>query len=135
MSGGAWTLDSAQLDRLMAEAVKWPDVSEDAINEVLHGEGGVLIGAAIDKLVPESGRRFKGHRTGAKGTAWQSYDKSNLAVTVVARGKRGYLYFPDDGANTKRHAGNQQFFPRGAEAATSDVVDLCIANIHRRMEE
>ena len=132
--GASWTVDATQIDRLMEAATIWPRVSEDAINEVLHGEGATLIGESIDQLVPESGRRFKGHTSGAKGSNWQSYDMKNLSVTVAARGKRGYLYFPDDGTNTRRHAGNQQFFRRGAEAATDDVVDLCVDEMIMRME-
>ena len=131
---GNWQVDASQLDRLMEAAATWPQVSEGAINDVLHGEGGRIIGREIDRLVPVSGRRFKGHTSGAKGTAWQSYDTPDLAVTVAARGKRGYLYFPDDGTNTKRHAGDQRFFPRGAEAATEEVVDLCIKTMIQRLE-
>lgn len=130
----SWTLDAAQIDRLMGEAAKWPRSSEDAINDVLHGEGGRLIGQAVDRLVPVSGRTFKGHQQGAKGSPWQSYDNPNLGVTVAARGRWSYLYFPDDGTNTTRHAGNQQFFPRGGDEAAPHVVDLCIENIIRRME-
>jgi predicted small lipoprotein YifL len=52
-----------------------------------------------------------------------------LSVTIAARGRYGYLYFPDDGTNTKRHAGNQQFMMRGAENATAQIVDLCIGKL------
>ena len=132
---GNWEVDATEMDRLMEVAQQWPQVSEDAINDVLHGEGGRLIGLRIDNLIPVSGRTFKGHTSGAKGSAWQSYDKPNLGVTVAARGKRAYLYFPDDGTNTKRHAGNKQFFAKGAEDATDEVVDLCIYTMIQRMEE
>lgn len=131
-----WRIDYADADRLTAAIQQFQGNAEKSINDVLHGEGGRLIGERIDALVPVSGRRFKRHSSGAKGSAWQSYDTGeNLAVTVAARGKWRYLYFPDDGSNTRKHAGNKQFFPRGAESAAPEVIDLCIESIMKNWEE
>lgn len=135
MSASALEVDFSQIDEVASAISRFGDGAEGVINGVLHGEGAKLIGESIDKLVPTSGRRFKGHSGGAKGSAWQRYETGeNLAVTVAAAPKRAYLYFPDDGSTTRRHAGNRQFFRRGGEAASPKVVDLCIRKLTEGME-
>ena len=56
-------------------------------------------------------------------------DDDMLAVTVAARGKYSYMYFPDDGSNTEKHRGNQQFMKRGAERATERIIELCTGRL------
>lgn len=49
----------------------------------------------------------------------------------VCRGQNktpyNYLYFPDDGENTYRHNGDQEFMRRGAEEATENIIDQCVS--------
>jgi hypothetical protein len=48
--------------------------------------------------------------------------------------KYQYLYFPDDGTNTTRHVGNQQFFRRGAEDASGEIVDACTEKLTKKLK-
>ena len=101
------------------------------IDSVLHREGAEAIKQDITRLLPSSGRSWKGK--GAPASAAMpgkfSQDNGTLSVTVAARGKYHYLYFPDDGSNTKRHAGNQQFMMRGAENASERIIEMCIGKL------
>lgn len=94
------------------------------IDEVLHDRGAEEIRNRIDQLLPTSGRRWKGKPPQAKGSKWQHYTNESLAVTVGTTARYHYLYFPDDGSNTRAHVGNKQMFLRGAEAASPDVVEI-----------
>ena len=130
------SLDASDFDRVMAAAKAFPGDAEQAINNVMHNEAGPLVYKRINPLIHPSGRTFKGHSASATASAWPMYDTGeNLAVTVKARSRYGYLYFPDDGSNTKRHAGQQHFFRRGAEAATTEIVDRCLTALTREWSE
>lgn len=81
-------------------------------------------------LVRSSGRTFKGHRQSAKAAGPEKVFRHNinqLSLVVRTNTKFGYLYFPDDGTNTKRHAGRQNFMGRGLERSTNDIVERCLA--------
>lgn len=83
-------------------------------------------------LVHSSGRVFKGHRQGAKSAGPEKVFRHNvngLELVVRSQTKFGYLYFPDDGSNTKRHAGRQNFMGRGLEQSVPDIVDRCVARL------
>ena len=104
--------------------------AERVINDVLHGEGGAEIKERIHALIPSSGRRWKGKKApAASADSLRQVNNEMLAVTIKSKTAYNYLYFPDDGTNTRRHAGNQQFFQRGAEDAASDVVKLCLGKL------
>ncbi len=113
-----------KIDQYGAEAYK-------TINDVIHGEGARLIRNDIALLIPSSGRSWKGKGRSAAQAMPGSFKQKDetLSVTIAARGKWRYLYFPDDGSNTKRHQGNQHFMLRGTENASSKVVDLCIGKL------
>lgn len=134
MSGGGivFGMDAASLEAVQDAIRAFPGDAESAINSVMHGEAGPMIYRRINPLINPSGRTFKGHRASAKSSDWPFYDVSeNLAVTVKAQGSFGYLYFPDDGSDTRRHAGGQEFFRRGGEQAAQEVVDACLGAISR----
>ena len=118
--------DATEYDRLVKAIKNFPGDAEKAINEVLHGEGSQLIQKAVKNLMPVSGREWKGKKAAAKSANSLTDLKGNLFVTVHTRNNYGYLYFPDDGTNTRRHAGNQQFFLKGAEAQQEEIIDLCL---------
>ena len=105
--------------------------AEKSINEVLHGEGAELAKDSIYRLMPRSDKKTGRHARDSKSL---TQDDGNLSVTVVARGKWHYLYFPDDGTTTRRHVGNQQFFRRGAETVTDDIVDRCVNRLITNFE-
>lgn len=135
MSGNV-TLDAQEFDRLMAAAEAYPGDAEKAINGVLHKQAGPLISQRINPLIHPSGRTFKGHRASATASDWPRYDvEENLAVSVGAKRRWQYLYFPDDGSNTKNHAGNQRFFLRGAQAASPEIVQRCIEAMNREWSD
>lgn len=126
MSGNV-TLDASEFDRVMKAAQAFPGDAEQAINEVLHEQAGGIIYQRINPLIHPSGRTFRGHGASARSSDWPRYDtEDNLAVSVGTKSRWRYLYFPDDGSNTKNHAGNQAFFFRGAQLATPEVIERCV---------
>ena len=54
-------------------------------------------------------------------------EQGNLYVVVKTKTPYNYLYFPDDGENTYRHNGDQEFMRRGAEEATEKIIDQCVS--------
>lgn len=105
------------------------------IDEVLHDRGAEEIQKRIDQLLPTSGRRWRGKPPQAKGSKWNHNTNDPLSVTVGTTSRYHYLYFPDDGSNTRTHVGNKRMFIRGAEAASSDVVDLLTESLIKAFEE
>lgn len=126
-----FTLDATDLDKLEEAILQSREKAGPVIDSVLHSEGAELIKESIAGLLPSSGRSWRGK--GAPASAVMpgkfSQDNGNLSVTIAARGKYHYLYFPDDGSNTKRHAGNQQFMMRGAENASDRIVEMCVGKL------
>lgn len=130
------SLDAKQFDVLAEKLKQLPGDAEAAVNEVLHKKAGPLIYKKINPLIHPSGRTFKGHLASARNSDWPHFITSeNLAVTVTTKSKFNYLYFPDDGSNTRRHRGNQEFFVRGAEAATDEILQVCLNEIAKRLEK
>nr|AHF24082.1 Gp9 protein [uncultured bacterium Contig643] len=124
-------LDATEADRLAEAMSQFEGASGRIIDDVLHGEGASRIKDKIAMLLPASGRDWKGKGASARAAMPGAFrqDNGQLSVTIAARGKYHYLYFPDDGSNTRKHAGNQQFMQRGGENAASEVIDLCIGKL------
>lgn len=129
------SLNAEEFERLQEVLARFPGASEKGINEVLHGEGGALIQESIRRLIPVSGKTWKGKAAPASSGNSLMLVPDNLSVTTKSTKRYQYLYFPNDGLNTRRHIGDQQFFLEGAEAVASDVVDRCIANILTKFEK
>lgn len=127
-------LDASQHERLLQAMQRYGNQTGRTVDEVLHNEGGRLIQEEIMRLLPESGRTWKGKRTAAKRAQPFTQKNESLAVTIKTRSIYGYLYFPDDGTNTKRHAGQQYFMERGAENQASRIMDLCINRLIEKWE-
>lgn len=119
-------INFSEVDRLMRAMENYAGSTEEAINDVLHNQAGDLAQAEIIRLMPRS-KKKKG--THAKDVQSLQNITGNLSVTVTTKKKFGYLYFPDDGTNTRRHIGNQQFFARGGEAVQDDIVERCIQRL------
>jgi len=126
-----WTVVAEALDSVAQAMEQYGAGAGQLIDSVLQTQGAQLIKEQIAMLLPSSGRTWKGKPAPASVAMPGKFTQSNgpLSVTISARGRYGYLYFPDDGTNTKRHAGNQQFMMRGAENATAQIVDLCIGKL------
>lgn len=136
MSGRTLSLDAEQIGDLQVRVAAYGDGAEDAVNDVLHREAGPIIYEEINPLIHPSGRTFRGHTSSATRARWPRYvTDENLAVTVGTTSKWRYLYFPDDGGNTKRHAGGQHFFLRGATAAVPEVLKRCLAALTQEWEQ
>ena len=128
-------LDASEFDRLVETIKQFPGDAEKAINEVFEADGSKLVHDEIMLLMPVSGAHWRGKAPAAKSAKSLAIDLGNLAFTVRSSKKYGYLYFPDDGTNTKRHVGNQQFFLQGGENKQSEIIDLCIGRMVSEFEK
>ena len=126
-------MDIYEMERLFDTVKKFPDIAEKTINDVFHNDAPSLVSEGIRRLIPVSGETWKGKAPAAKtaraSVAERKHERKNLTFVVGTTNKYHYLYFPDDGTNTRRHAGNQQFFKKGGEAKQSEIVDRCIARL------
>lgn len=123
------SMDAREIEELQRVIAAYQGKAEKVINNVLHSYGYEQIEKNIRRILPVSGRTWKGKKAPAKtGNSFESIE-SNLAIEVKNRKNYYYLYFPDDGSNTRRHAGNQHFMLRGAEASKKDIINRCIAEI------
>lgn len=128
-------LDFVAMDDLQQAMKDFQGNTEEIINDVLHNEAGELIQDAIKRLMPVSGKTWNGKKKAAKHANSMMNVNENLAVTVKSKAAYDYLYFPDDGTNTKRHAGNKQFFKRGGESQIDEIKDRCIGRLVNGFEE
>lgn len=129
MANAPLRLDVSSFDELQNALIAYQGNSEQAINDVLHNEASPLIKEAIKRLIPVSGRSWDGKKAAAKSAKSLTDTKENLAITVRTTKNYQYLYFPDDGTNTRRHAGNQQFFRKGGESKQDEIINRCIAKL------
>lgn len=120
-----YKINSLEFEELADTLKAYSGNAEEAINEVLHNYAGNRAQEEIRRLMPVSNRHWKGKAPAAKASKSMRNIPSNLAVKVTTQRKWGYLYFADDGTNTKNHIGNQRFFERGGEAAMPDIVARC----------
>lgn len=126
---GVFSINALEIDDLQQAMKNFQGNTEKTINDVLHNEAGPLIQEGIKRLMPTSNRTWKGKKGQAKTSKSLKNENSNLAVTVKTTSNYQYLYFPDDGSNTKNHVGNQQFFLKGGESKTEEIINLCIKNL------
>lgn len=133
----AWGIEFTEIESLSKVMDRYGVGSGQIVDEVLQNEGREEIEARIARLIPRSGRRWKGKARAAADAMPASF--AHFAgpgyVEIVGRGRYGYLYFPDDGSNTRRHAGNKQFMRRGAEAATARVIEMCVGKLIEQFEQ
>lgn len=122
-------MDANEVERLFNTVKNFPGNAEKSINEVFHNDAPPIVSEEIKWLMPFSDAVWKGKAPHAKLAKSLTDEKANLSFTVKTTGKYNYLYFPDDGTNTKRHVGNQQFFQRGGENKQTEIIDRCINRI------
>lgn len=122
-------LDASALDSLQQAMKEYTGNTEDAVNEILHEQAGPMIQESIRNLIPVSGRTWKGKKKAAKSANSLKTINSNLAVTITTTSNYQYLYFPNDGTSTKNHVGNKQFFAKGTEKVTDEIINLCITRL------
>ena len=138
MATTTFKLDAQQFETLQRAIQLYSGDAERTVNDVLHNEGGKLINDEIMRLLPESGRKWKGKRRAAKQARPFTQKDENLAVIVRTVSSYHYLYFPDDGTNTKNHIGYKgrprEFMYKGAENQTGEIMDRCINRLIQRWE-
>lgn len=138
MASSTFQLDTQQFERLQRAMADYEGNAGKTIDEVLHNEGGKLIQDEIMRLLPESGRTWKGKKTAAKRAKPFVQDNGSLSVTIRTKTAYNYLYFPDDGTNTKNHIGYKgrprEFMYKGAENQTSEIIDRCIDRLIKKWE-
>lgn len=138
MSRTTFQLDEKQFDTLQRAMQNYGDQAGRAVDDVLHNEGGKFINDEIMRLLPASGRKWRGKKTAAKRTQPFTQDNGSLSVTIRTKSAYNYLYFPDDGTNTKHHIGYKgkprEFMMHGAENQTSEIIDRCITRLIRTWE-
>lgn len=122
-------MDSTEVERLYNAIRNFPGTAEKSINDVFHNDAPPMVEERIRLLMPMSGRSWAGKSAPARTSKSLTKETGNLAFTVKTKGAYHYLYFPDDGSNTRNHVGNQRFFERGGEMTQTEIVDLCITRI------
>jgi HK97 gp10 family phage protein len=127
-------LNIADVVRLENALKAYEGDAEKALNDVLHNQAGELIQDEVKLLMPVSGRKWNGKKAPAKTSKSLKQIEGNLSVTETTTNSYHYLYFPDDGTNTQRHVGNQQFFLRGAENKKEEIIDLCVGRLVNSFE-
>ena len=118
MSDG-WELETKDFTEFVTEFNKKVENGPEVITEYLAGEGAEIIKKNILPLIPVSDRN-KQHAAYSQPLTSTG---ERLAVNIHARGKWHYLYFPDDGGNTKHHVGDQRFMLRGTEASVNEIIN------------
>ena len=119
-------LEVQDIEKLQKAMQEYQGDTESAINDVLHNGAGDLMQEGILRLMPRSAKKRGAHAKDGKSLRNLN---ENLSVTVTTQKKFQYLYFPDDGTNTRRHVGNQQFFMRGGESVQDEIVDRCVKRL------
>ncbi len=122
-------INFAEADKLQEAMKSYQGDVENSINDVLHNQGGDLIQKSVQQLIPVSGKSWSGKAPAAKSSKSLRSINENLGVTVTTQKKYQYLYFPDSGENTRRHAGRQYFFKRGGDAVKDDIIERCVSRL------
>lgn len=130
-------LDTKEFDKVATAIENFSDrsVAEQIINDYLVDDGGKKIKEYIRAILPVSGRTWNGKKVAASQTDPFRIQGENLAVKVYTKSSYHYLYFPDDGSNTRHHRGDQQFMFHGAEKAEDEIVNGVIDKLVERLEE
>ena len=133
-----FTLDARHIETLQRAMQLYGNQAGRTVDDVLHNEGANLIQEEIMRLLPESGRDWKGKRPAAKRAQPFTQKNESLAVTIKTRSAYHYLYFPDDGSNTRNHVGYKgkprEFMFHGAENQAGRIMDLCINRLIEKWE-
>lgn len=129
MARASFSLDTDSYNKLFELMKNYQGEAPKTVNEVFWNEGGPIINQSIMNLLPVSGKRWSGKKPAAKSSAPFTQENGELSVTIKTKSAYNYLYFPDDGTNTKRHAGEKYFMFSGAEASQEQIIELCIQKL------
>lgn len=138
MSNTFATVDISGIDLITEKIGKYGPAATEVIQEDLKTEGFERISTHIPDLINASGRSWRGKPTSATQAAPTSVFKAQvegLTLTVSTQKRYNYLYFPDDGSNSKHHAGNQDFMFRGAESMSDEIANDIVKHLITTFEE
>lgn len=139
MAKTTFTLEAEQVEQLQTAMANYAGYAGKAIDEVLHNKGGELIRDEIMQLLPASGRTWKGKKPAARSAKPFTQENGKMSVTIKTKSAYNYLYFPDDGTNTKNHIGfhgkPREFMQKGAKNQTARIMDLCVNRLIKEMGE
>lgn len=135
MAQAPFKLDVSEAERLQKVMDDFAGHAGRIVDDVLHEQGGKLIEEEIMMLLPVSGRTWAGKKPAAKHAQPFVQENGSLSVTIKTKPAYHYLYFPDDGSNTKNHRGGQNFMERGAQNQAEKIIDLCIAALTNKIGE
>lgn len=130
MTRAAFVLADDGLERLAATMAECGSTSAETVSGVLDSYAAPLVRGSIQRLLPSSGRSWSGKRAAASAVdPFASRIEHDGAPALVTASRSGYhyLYFPDDGSSTRRHAGMQDFMGRGQDAVADKIIDRCLA--------
>lgn len=116
-----YEVEYSEIERLYEKIIRYPADAEKKLTRYLHAAGYERLSKSIQNAIPVSDRQ-KNHARDANALM-DKEKSSNLSVTIGTKSKYHYLYFPDDGSTTLRHAGNKQFFARGVENEETNVIN------------
>ncbi len=133
------TLDARQYDAITEAMQRYGEGCGQIIDNVLHTQGGRILEAEIMRLLPESGRKWRGKATAAKHAQPFTQENGELSVTIKTVSKYHYLYFPDDGSNTRRHRGYKgvprDFMKKSVDNKGDMIIDMCISELTKKWGE
>ncbi len=137
MALARFDVDYKDMELLQMNLAKIPDVSERAMNEVLHTKGIEIVTKQITHLLPVSNV----HKNHAKYTDWSRSETENLGFTVVTKGGAaknkgsfGYLVFPDEGRG-RSNPYEQGFTQRALDASTPMLLKIMQDKITETIQE
>lgn len=124
-------LSYEKYEKLIQAAAKLQGDMEAAINEALKSsQVKNWMVNSITEFTPMSKAKIASwHPRHARGAKPYKETYENLSIIIKSKTAFNYLYFPDDGSNTKRHQGMQQFMLHGAEAVSDQVADEIVDKI------
>lgn len=128
-------LDAQDVAKLHKAIKDYKGDAETTINDVLHNEASLLAQDAIRWRIPVSNAVWEGKKQHARLAKSLRAINGNLSVTVTTTKNYQYLYFPDDGTNTRRHVGNKQFFAKGGESVKDEIIQRCINKLTTNFEK
>lgn len=124
-------VDIQGVEALSSEIERYGAGAGQIIQGVYEDFAATDIERNIQAVLPVSGRRFKGHKVGAKAAGINrvfKHEVKGLELTVKAPGNFGYLVFPDEGRGVHNRK-EQRFMMRGMEASIGSIVERCIAKL------
>lgn len=121
-----WTPEDLLSDALKAYGAGAGQLVQEVYEEFAAPE----IKKNIIPHIHTKGRTFKGHKTSStkQGPKLFQHEVKGLTLTVIGRGKWGYLIFPDEGRGAHNPV-QQDFMAKGLNDSTDAIVERILAKL------